>query len=136
MVQDMDDQKPGVIGFYNRRWGTFRENYALVEKEAYAVVLALEHFRVFVTGYTIHVFVDQASLRQVLLKSYPSKNVRYRDRVSMFQPWYHYIPGSLHPADWNSRFGAFLDSPVEGRITLLDLSERADSVMQQDLEKR
>ena len=54
--------KSQPIGYLSKSLSQTQQRYSVVEKEALAVVKALEHFRPFVFGFHVDLYCDQAPL--------------------------------------------------------------------------
>ena len=105
LFQDME-RGPQPLGFYSKKWKPAETRYSVPEKETLAMVLALEHFRVFIYGYPVQCLVDQRGIMGVLKANHPSKYVRYREGVEVYRPQIKYVQGASNVADWFSRYSA------------------------------
>ncbi len=94
------------IAYFSKSLNPAQQNYEVPEREALAVVLALEHFRPYVFGHHTEVRCDQRSLQWLFEQEFPAKYVRYRSRLAAYEYTIRHVPGlSNKAADWLSRYG-------------------------------
>lgn len=55
-------QKEGTLGFYSRKLNKTELNYSIVEKELYAILKALDHFRNIIQGYKVIILSDSKNI--------------------------------------------------------------------------
>ncbi|KAK4305365.1 hypothetical protein Pmani_022749 [Petrolisthes manimaculis] len=75
------------VCYYSAKLKRYQLNYATIEKEALALVMALQHFEVYLSAsqYPIHVFTDHNPL--VFIESFKNKNQRLMRWSFLLQPY-------------------------------------------------
>ena len=85
------------VAFFSRKWKTRSPDetkLSVVDKEAYAVVAALQHFRYMILGYNVTVFTDHKPLLELFNKPNISpRRARWFVTINDFSPKFEYIEG-------------------------------------------
>ena len=85
------------IAYFSKHLNKTERNYSTSEKELYAIVLSVEHFRQFLYGTTFTVYTDHAPLQFLLkIKNPSSRLMRWINRLNMFNFSIQYRKGSKH----------------------------------------
>ena len=103
MQGDEDDQRP--IEYASRLLTGAERNYSATDREALAVVWALDNFRTYVDGCEIKVLTDHQALKWLMsLKAPSGRFARWALKLQQFDLEIQYRPGSLNKvADTLSR---------------------------------
>ena len=98
MQKDGKDIHP--VAFYSRKWKTRcpnETNWSVVDKEAFAVVASLLHFRYLILGFKVTVFTDHKPLVELFKKPNLSpKRSRWAVVVNDFEADIKYIEGKAN----------------------------------------
>ena len=85
------------VAFFSRKWKTASPDetkMSVVDKEAYAVVASLQHFRYIILGYKVVVYTDHKPLIDLFNRpSISSKRARWFTTINDFSPDIKYIEG-------------------------------------------
>ena len=101
---DGDERK--VIAFASRAMSSPEQNYSQLEREAFAIVWACEHFHLYLYGGRFTVFTDHQPLVKIFTNpaSKPSAQLeRWSLRLQPYNITVCYQPGTENPADYMSR---------------------------------
>ena len=76
LVQEASDGLDHPVSYFSKKFLKYQKNYSVVEKETMGLVLALEHFNVYLgsTPFKIKVYTDHNPL--TFLKTMKNKNQR------------------------------------------------------------
>ena len=87
MLQTGDDGVEHPVSFFSRKFNSYQLNYSTVEKEALALIWALQHFEVYVGGgvETLVVYTDHNHL--TFLHSLQNPNQRLMRWCLFLQPY-------------------------------------------------
>ena len=94
-----------VIEYASRTFNGAERRYCVTRKEMAAIIFALKHFRVYLTGQVFKIRVDHSALTHLETVSDPSgQQLRQLDFMSRFHFDIEYRPGKYHVnADFMSR---------------------------------
>ena len=97
LVQEASDGLDHPVSYFSKKFLKYQKNYSVVEKETLGLVLALEHFDVYLgsTPYKIKVYTDHNPL--TFLKTMKNKNqrlVRWSLALQEYKLEIQHIPGS------------------------------------------
>ena len=97
LVQEVSDGLDHPVSYFSKKLLKYQKNYSVVEKETLGLVLALEHFDVYLgsTPFKIKVYTDHNPLN--FLKTMKNKNrrlVRWNLALQEYNLEIQYIPGS------------------------------------------
>ena len=97
LVQEASDGLDHPVSYFSKKFLKYQKNYSVVEKETLGLVLALEHFDVYLgsTPYKIKVYTDHNPL--TFLKTMKNKNqrlVRWSLALQEYNLEIQHIPGS------------------------------------------
>ena len=97
LVQEASDGLDHPVSYFSKKFLKYQKNYSVVEKETLGLVLALEHFDVYLgsTPFKIKVYTDHNPL--TFLKTMKNKNqrlVRWSLALQEYNPEIQHIPGS------------------------------------------
>ena len=84
ILSQVVDERDQPIVYCSRKFTATESNYTTVEKELYAVVLALKHWRHYLYGQTIHVYSDQRSLSWGIRQPDSVRLTRFVQKLSEF----------------------------------------------------
>ena len=102
-------QEGRIIGFYSKRLTAAQERYTTTEKEALAIVLALNHFKSIIFLYPITILTDHSNLK-FLGRSDQQRVQRWRLIIDEFHPEIRYVKGDENQcADFLSRINYLHD---------------------------
>lgn len=92
------DRRP--VAFYSAKLSGPQQRYSQCQLECLAIVLAVEHFRVYLEGKRFHLYVRQASLTW-LFRETPLKPIlaRWVLRLQAYDFVIHNVKGSQNPAE-------------------------------------
>ena len=76
LLQEGNDGIDHPIGYFSRKFNKNQRNYSTVEKECLALILALQHFEVYVTSSSFPIIVYSDHNPLVFLHKLRSKNQR------------------------------------------------------------
>ena len=121
------------IACFNRTLNTSERNYSATEKEAYAVILALEHWEKLVLGRPVLIRTDHQALLSMLKqpkdRRQSSKFCRWLERLEPFQFTLEYVKGGDNKiADMLSR--------MPPQVKYLNLSQILDACSQEEVFKQ
>ena len=89
------DQVERIIGYYSKTYTPAQKNYATNEKELLAIVMAIEHFHIYLYGRRFTVFTDHQPLTYLLKKKEPSKRLeRWKERSQVYTFDIKFKPGT------------------------------------------
>ena len=92
------------IAFYSRSFNKAQSKYPTVERELFAIVLALKHFKHLVYGRRVVIYSDQRSLSWGIKQTDSARMMKWIAKLSEFDITIFYRPGSkMGPADYLSR---------------------------------
>lgn len=110
---DEDNLRP--IAYASKLLGTAERNYSATDREALAIVWALEHFNTYCEGHKYTAITDHAALRYMLNNK--DKTPRMHRMVAKLSPYeikLAYRPGSQnHAADLLSRAAEYMESAAD-----------------------
>ena len=97
LVQEASDGLDHPVSYFSKKFLKYQKNYSVVEKETLGLVLALEHFDVYLgsTPFKIKVYTDHNPL--TILKTMKNKNqrlVRWSLALQEYNLEIQHIPGS------------------------------------------
>ena len=97
LVQEASDGLDHPVSYFSKKFLKYQKNYSVVEKETLGLVLALEHFDVYLgsTPFTIKVYTNHNPL--TFLKTMQNKNqrlVRWSLALQEYNLEIQHIPGS------------------------------------------
>ena len=97
LVQEVSDGLDHPVSYFSKKFLKYQKNYSVVEKETLGLVLALEHFDVYLgsTPFKIKVYTDHNPL--TFLKTMKNKNqrlVRWSLALQEYNLEIQHIPGS------------------------------------------
>ena len=97
LVQEASDGLDHPVSYFSKKFLKYQKNYSVVEKETLGLVLALEHFHVYLgsTPFKIKVYTDHNPL--TFLKTMKNKNqrlVRWSLALQEYNLEIQHIPGS------------------------------------------
>ena len=97
LVQEASDGLDHPVSYFSKKFLKYQKNYSVVEKETLGLVLALEHFDVYLgsTPFKIKVYTDHNPL--TFLKTMKNKNqrlVRWSLALQEYNLEIQHIPGS------------------------------------------
>ena len=104
--KEPDGDKRKVIAFASRAMSSPEQNYSQLEREAFAIVWACEHFHLYLYGGRFTVFTDHQTLVKIFTNpaSKPSARLeRWSLRLQPYDITVCYQPGTENPADYMSR---------------------------------
>ena len=115
LMQYDDDDNLHPIAYASKTLNDAQRNYSVSDREALAIVWALEHFNTFCEGHKYTAITDHAALKY--LYTAKDKTPRMHRLVLRLQPYdisLHYGPGSQnHAADLLSRADNYMDIKTE-----------------------
>ena len=104
LVQEDESQQKRLLRFFFEA----TEETLIVSWGSWKRDLGSHHdtwiFRVYILVYEIEARVDQISVIHLLKQNHPSKHVRYRERLSQFNPHVVYVKGDKNKTDWSWRY--------------------------------
>jgi transposase InsO family protein len=132
LFQIQTDGTRRPVSFASRSVTEVESRYAVIEKEALAVVWGCERFNQYLHGLTFSVEVDHKPLVTLLnsknLVDMPARILRFRLRLMKYAPSIVYVPGAKHHiADYLSRTNNST-SPNPGDVTFLDEVEHFNNM--------
>ncbi|UYV71990.1 K02A2.6-like, partial [Cordylochernes scorpioides] len=94
------------VAYYSKRLSGPETRYSTIEKEAYAVVLALQHFKHLIAGSSIEVLTDHKPITYKKGSDYKNARLsRWAEIIQEFRVTFAYVPGKDNRvADFLSRF--------------------------------
>ncbi|UYV76084.1 K02A2.6-like, partial [Cordylochernes scorpioides] len=94
------------VAYYSKRLSGPETRYSTIEKEAYAVVLALQHFKHLIAGSSIEVLTDHKPITYNKGSDYKNARLsRWAEIIQEFRVTFAYVPGKDNRvADFLSRF--------------------------------
>ncbi|UYV72082.1 K02A2.6-like [Cordylochernes scorpioides] len=94
------------VAYYSKRLSGPETRYSTIEKEAYAVVLALQHFKHLLAGSSIEVLTDHKPITYNKGSDYKNARLsRWAEIIQEFRVTFAYVPGKDNRvADFLSRF--------------------------------
>jgi transposase InsO family protein len=102
---------PLPLMFLSKKFNSTQQRWSTAEREAYAILWALEATQAFTKGREVHVYSDHKNL-PALFKSDKGKIARWAIRLSEFNPLIHYVKGKENiVADFLSRYVEDLQEP-------------------------
>ncbi len=126
-----------VVGYYSYKFNAPERNYTIMEKEAFSIIRALEHFRTIVFAAYIEIFTDNANV--LFEKQLESKRVlRWKFLLSEFDYKLSHIKGSDNSiADYLSRIYAVSPSKNEFYdINQISTWQKTDQVAQEKIKRK
>ena len=92
------------IAFFSRTFSKAESRYETVERELFAVVLALKHFRHIIYGRPVVIYSDQKSLSWGIKQTESNNMTKWIAKLSEYDIKVFYRPGpKMAPADYLSR---------------------------------
>ena len=92
------------IAYFSKCFTGAMLRYSVVEKEFYAIVLSLRHWKHFVWGHTVYVYSDRQSISWGIKQTDSPRLMKWVALLSDFDLKFFYRPGSCNgPADFLSR---------------------------------
>ena len=85
LLQTGEDGILHPLGYYSCKFKSYQRNYATIEKEALALLMALEHFKVYVSHSPVVVYTDNNPL--VFIEKMKLKNQRLLRWSLTLQPY-------------------------------------------------
>lgn len=139
-------QNQGVVGIYSRKFNKTELNYTTPEKEAFAIYLALKHFRIFIFGAKVRLQTDN---RNVLFNKDPisSRVARWKILCGEIDIKEEFLKGSQNrDADQLSRLdtiqtGTTLLQEVENtlkqevKMTVEEIRKNLNDLSRQNIKK-
>ena len=95
LVQEASDGLDHPVSYFSKKFLKYQRKYSVVEKETLGLVLALEHFDVYLGSFKIKVYTDHNPL--TFLKTMKNKNqrlVRWSLALQEYNLEIQHIPGS------------------------------------------
>ena len=129
------------VAFFSRKWKTKAPDetkMSVIDKEAFAVVASLMHFRYIILGYPIEVYTDHKPLLELFKKpNLSSKRARWSVTIHDFDPTIKYIEGKSNlVADALSRnlpvnvkICVVTDNPVDWSQELIVSEQNKDPIL-------
>ncbi len=112
LMQKDDEGELHPVAYASKSLDKAQRNYSVTDREALAIVWALEHFNSFCEGHRYTAVTDHAALKYMLTAQH--KTPRMHRMVLRLQPYelkLHYGPGAQnHAADLLSRSSTYMDS--------------------------
>ena len=107
-------QSEFIIGYHSYKFTACECNYSITEKEAFAVVLSLDHFKNIIFGSHIDVYTDNANI--IFNKLNVSKRImRWKCLLNEYNLDLHHVKGKDNTAaDYLSRIYGFSEAPIQG----------------------
>ena len=118
LSQEQDDGSVRPIAYFSRKMNDTERRYATHDKELLALILAVEHWRVYLEGseHPISLRSDHRSLQHLSTQSnLNARQVRWVEKLSEFDFVIGYVPGRR--TQWRTRCRA--DQTTSRRRTLL-----------------
>lgn len=140
LMQNDDEGHPHPIAYASKTLGPAERNYSPTDREALAIVWALEHFNTYCEGHKYTAITDHAALRYMLNNK--EKTPRMHRMVAKLSPYeikLAYRPGSQnHAADLLSRQEEYMQTKsVEANgMSLRSSIKRYDENKNEDTQKR
>jgi len=118
VLSQYDDQgKDHPIAYYSKKFTNCQKKYTVTEREAYAIVLAMEHFRQLILGHEVIISTDHKPL--VWLGNHKDTNdrlSRWAMRLQKYSPNIRFRSGS---ANANADFMSRIPENTSGIVNLL-----------------
>lgn len=114
VLVQIDNEGPRVIAYGNRTLSQCERKYSQTEKEALALVWAIEHFNIFLLGKEFELITDHKPLEFLFSpRSKPCARVeRWVLRLQAYRYKIKYKPGKTNIADPLSRLCIDFDQPI------------------------
>ncbi len=124
LLQPTDNpDEPDIIGFFSATLNAAQRRWSINEKEAFALLRSVEHFKGYVRGHSFTCEVDSHNLIFSTTQSASAKIERWRHRLSDYLLDVRYLPGSENAiADGLSRVGQISNSAACCAITFVPQS--------------
>lgn len=107
MLTQISNGQEHPIAYYSHTFQPCETRYATVEREFYAVVKALKHWKHYLYGHKVIVYSDQQSLSWGIKNADTPGLMKWVSQVNEFDVDIQYRPGaSNQPADFLSRLPA------------------------------
>ena len=104
ILSQMVEGKDRPIAYFSRRFTGAETRYEVVEKELYAVILSLKHWKHYIYGHEVLVYSDQKSLSWGIKQCDSPRMMRWIQQIAEFTVKIFYREGSKQgPADFLSR---------------------------------
>ena len=123
------DNKEQIVGYYSKTYSPAQKKYATNEKELLAIVMAIEHFHIYLYGRKFVVYTDHMPLTYLLNKITPSKRLeRWKERMHIYTFEIKYKPGSENIiADALSRYNE--DAEGDNAGNSMDYEEEYNDIL-------
>jgi hypothetical protein len=139
LMQYDEDNNLHPIAYASKTLNDAQRNYSVSDREAMAIVWALEHFNTFCEGHKYTAITDHAALKY--LYTAKDKTPRMHRLVLRLQPYdvtLHYGPGAQnHAADLLSRADLYMDfknEPIHMNTVTMRKRARKRKVLKNDYE--
>ncbi|MCG7879290.1 MAG: RNase H-like domain-containing protein, partial [Candidatus Thiodiazotropha endolucinida] len=106
LTQKQPDGNFRPVAYASRTLNAVERRYSQIEREALAILWAIERFRVYLYGLDFTVFTDSRPLERIFSRSHDTLSPRIQNWVLRLQSYTFrvtYRPGLLNPADIFSR---------------------------------
>ena len=133
MLSQLIDKYLKPIAYFSKHLSKQERNYSTTEKELFAIVLAIEHFRQFLYGIHFTVVTDHQPLKYLLKIANPEPRlVRWIIRLSMFKFHIEYRKGckngnadamSRLPVEADEDEDKQVDEPIVIYLTIEELTD-------------
>lgn len=97
LMQHDASGKSHVIAYASKLLNKAQQNYDVTNRESYAIVWALRHFRELILGYKVHVYTDHYACTEIFKgNNLTGKFARWQLTIQEFNPTFAYLPGKVN----------------------------------------
>ena len=125
------------IGYFSKALSDTEQKYSTIERETYAILLSLRHFKYYIYGHRTIVKSDHKPLiYNKSPKHARNRNLRWNEEIMDFSPEIEYIKGQAnYVADYLSRINTVdcvqtIDEDTENYINLLIKEQRWKAIIE------
>ena len=97
LMQKDPSGKHRVIAYASKLLNKAQQNFDVTNRESYAIIWALRHFRELILGYNVHVFTDHYACTEIFKgDNLTGKFARWQLTIQEFNPRFSYLPGKMN----------------------------------------